>query len=289
MKPDYYEVLGVQKGASQAEIKKAYRKLALQWHPDRNKSPEAETKFKGINEAYEILSDSKKRQAYDQFGHAAFRPGAGPSGGGRRTYTYQQGPSTDTYTKFGQGESPFNGFDFSFGGFSDPFEIFEQFFGRASSARRRVPTYKIKIEFMEAIKGVEKEVNIGGERRKIKIPPGIADGQRLLFNDFYLLIDVGEDNVFEREGNDIYSTAEISFPLATLGGSVKVKTLDGEVKLKVRPGTQSGTVIRLRGKGTRSPGSRRPGDQYIRIRVAVPTRLNREQRSILNQLSKTGI
>jgi len=288
MEPDYYKVFGVPKTASRDEIKKAYRKLALQWHPDRNKSPEAETKFKEINEAYEVLSDPKKRQAYDQFGHAAFRPGAGPSRGGR-TYTYQQDPSTYTYTNFGRGESPFSGFDFSFGGFSDPFEIFEQFFGRASSARRRMPTYKIKIGFIEAMKGVEKEVEIGGKKRKIKIPPGIADGQRILFNDFYLLVDVGEDKVFQREGDDIYSTAEIPFSLASLGGSVKVKTLEGEVKLKIRPGTQSGTVIRLRGRGVKSPGSRRSGDQYVRIRVSVPVSLNREQKSILNKLSKIGI
>jgi len=288
MKQDYYEVLGVSKSASQDEIKKAYRKLALEWHPDRNKSSEAETKFKEINEAYEVLSDPEKRRAYDQFGHAAFRPGAGPAGGGR-TYTYKQGPFTYTYTRFGEGGSPFSGFDFSFGGFSDPFEIFEQFFGRASSARRRIPTYRIKIGFMEAVKGVEKEIDIGGRKRKIKIPPGVADGQRILFNDFYLLVDVGEHEVFQREGNDIYSTVDIPFSLAALGGSIEVETLEGKVRLKIRPGTQSGTVIRLRGRGVRSPNERRFGDHYIRIRVAVPTSLDREQRSLLKKLSQAGI
>ena len=124
MKRDYYEVLGVSRNASQQEIKKAYRKLALQWHPDRNKSPEAEEKFKEINEAYEILSDSQKRQAYNQFGQAAFDPAAaGPFGGGK-TYTYRQGPFTYSYSNFGSGQSPFEDSKFSFGGFSDPFEIF---------------------------------------------------------------------------------------------------------------------------------------------------------------------
>ena len=113
MKRDYYEVLGVAKGASEGEIKKAYRKLALEWHPDRNKSSEAEEKFKKINEAYEILSDAKKKQAYDQFGHAAFAPGAGPFGAGARTYARRQGPFTYTYTTT-RGGSPFANFDFSF-------------------------------------------------------------------------------------------------------------------------------------------------------------------------------
>lgn len=289
MKPDYYDLLGVAKNSSQAEIKKAYRKRALEWHPDRNKTSEAEEKFKKINEAYEVLSDSKKKQAYDQFGHAAFQPGAGPSGGGR-TYTYKQGPLRYTYTSFGQGESPFNGFDFSFGGFSDPFEIFEQFFGGASPSRRgRVPTYRIQISFMEGIKGIEKEVDIGGKRKKIKIPAGIRDSQRIRFNDFYLLVDVGEDEVFQREGDDIYILKEIPFTLAVLGGTIEVPTVDAKVKLRIRPGTQSGTVIRLRGKGVKSPGRRFPGDEYVRIKVEVPTKLSRDQKAALRKMKKVGI
>ena len=289
MKRDYYQVLGVSRNASQEEIKKAYRRLALEWHPDRNKSPEAEERFKEINEAYEVLSDPKKRQAYDQFGHAAFEPGAGPFGGGK-TYTYRQGPFTYTYTTFGSGESPFGDFEFSFGGFSDPFEIFEQFFGSASPFRRqRAPTYRIELDFMEAIKGCEKEVEIGGKKRKIRIPAGVADGQRIKFKDFYLLVDVQEHPIFQREGDDIYISQKIPFSLAVLGGIIKVPTIDGEVRLRIRPGTQSGTIIRLRGKGVRSPHSFGRGDQYVKIVVEVPTKLTREQKELLKKLAQTGL
>ncbi len=276
MNRDYYETLGVAKGASQTEIKKAYRKLALKWHPDKNKSSEAEEKFKEINEAYEVISDSKKRQTYDQFGHAAFESGA------------SQGSSAYTYSTFG---SPFSarGGPTSGWEFSNPFEIFEQFFGAASPFRgRRIPTYQIKIDFMDAINGFEKEVEIDGRKRKVKIPAGIADGQRVGFNDFYLLVNIGEDPVFQREGDDIYIKKEIPFSLAVLGGTLEIPTIRDKVKIRIRPGTQSGVVIRLRGKGVRSPNSRFNGDQYVRINVKVPTKLKRGQKSLLKKLSEFG-
>jgi len=291
MKKDYYEVLGVAKNASADEIKKSYRRLALQWHPDRNKSADAEEKFKGINEAYEVLSDKEKRSAYDQFGHSAFDPNAGPFGGGK-AYTYQNGPFTYTYASSDEG-SPFGNFDFSFGGFSDPFEIFEQFFGGSSpfSARqRRVPTYRLKISFAEAMRGVEKEVEIEGKRKKIKIPAGIGDGQRIRFNEFYLLVDVGEDAIFQREGSDIYIVKEIPFSLAVSGGVVEVPTVTGKtLKIRVRQGTQSGTVIRLRGQGAVLPGTNRHGDEYVRIVINVPTKLTNEQKKILQQMTSIGL
>lgn len=287
---DYYDILGVEKNASSQEIKKAYRKLALEWHPDRNKTSEATQKFKDINEAYEILSNSEKRAAYDQFGHAAFEPGGAPygapfggdqSGGFGGARTYRQGPFTYTYYTPGGG-SPFEGAGFDF---SDPFEIFEQFFGGGSPFGRqaRVPRYGLSLSFMEAAKGVEKEVMINGQRRKIKIPAGVDDGSRINFHDFYATIDVRPDPIFKREGFDIFVDGMIPFTLAILGGLIIVPTVDGEVKLRIRPGTQPGTMIRLRGKGIpRLQGSGR-GDQYVRLQVNLPNRLNSKQKGLLKE------
>jgi len=291
-KKDYYEILGVSKGASPTEIKSAYRKLALQWHPDKNKAKEAETRFKEINEAYEILADKEKRSAYDQFGHAAFEPGAGFGGAqgpfGGQSRTYRQGPFTYSYTTYGDGEGPDIGFDF--GGFSDPFEIFAQFFGGASpfgaGRASRKPRYGISLSFMEAAKGVEKEVTVEGRKRKIKIPAGVDDGTIINFNEFYLSIDVKPDATFRREGLDVYVEEEISFPQAALGTIITVPTLDGELNLRVRPGTQPGSLVRLRGKGIRSPRSGATGDQYVRLQVTVPSRLSRKQKEILEQFEE---
>ena len=147
MKRDFYETLGVNKSASKDEIKSAYRKQAMQWHPDKNKSPEAEEKFKEINEAYEVLSNTDKKSAYDQFGHAAFDPSSGGFGG--QTHTQQNGPFSYSW----QSQNGGQGTDFDFGGFSNPFDIFEQFFGGGQSfnfggqQRRQIPTYKIQISF----------------------------------------------------------------------------------------------------------------------------------------------
>lgn len=293
---DYYEILGVSRNASDEEIRSAYRKKALEWHPDRNKSPDAGERFKEINEAYEVLSDPEKRAAYDQFGHAAFQPGggfgAGPFGGFTRTY--QQGPFTYTYTTYGgeAGESPFENFSFDFGGFSDPFEIFEQFFGTSSpftsKRRRQIPRYSLTLSFMEAVKGCEKTIRINGRERTIKIPAGVDDGTRIKFKDFYVSIDVKPDKVFKRDGADIYVDLEISFPTAALGGVVQVPTIDGEVNLRIQPGTQSGTLVRLKGRGVPFLHSGGRGDQYVRIIVRVPTKLTNEQKELLKKFEETG-
>ncbi len=286
---DYYKILGVDKSASQDEIKKAYRKLALKWHPDKNDTQEAEEKFKEINEAYEVLSDSKKRKAYDQFGHAAFQQGMGGTAGGRKTG--QQGPFTYTFN-FGGGESPFSGAE-GFGGFSDPFEIFNEFFGGASpfgQRRPRKPTYQIQIGFMEAINGVEKEVQLNGDSKKIKIPAGVEDGQRILFDEFYLLIRVGNHPKFQRRGQNIIVEEEIPFSKAVLGGTIEVDTVYGDsVKLKIRSGTESGTMIRLRSKGVKSPRSNRRGDQYVQVNIKVPDSPTKEQKKLLKELDDAGL
>ncbi len=282
---DYYDVLGVSKSASTDELKKAYRKKALEFHPDRNKSKEAEEKFKEVNEAYEVLNNPQKRKAYDQFGHAAFSqgmPGAGPTGqspfgdmGGFGPFTYQ-------YSSSPGGTAAGNDFE----GFSDPFEIFEQFFGGVNpfSRARSVPRYGITLDFMEAVKGVEKQVSINGQKKKIKIPAGVDDGSRVRFNDFYITIDVKPDKIFRREGDDVFIDQKISLKTAILGDKVEVPTIDGKITLKVRPGTQSGTMVRLSGKGITRLHGRGKGDQYVRFIVKIPDKLTRQQKEAVEVL-----
>ncbi len=281
MKKDFYEILGLNKNATTSEIKSAYRKLALKFHPDKNKSADAEERFKEINEAYEVLSDAEKKSAYDQFGHAAFDPSsAGPFGG--HTYTSQNGPFNFTYTNSDSDSS-----NFDFGGFSNPFDIFEQFFGGSFSGQHQpqLPRFKIQISFLDAALGVEKEVNIEDKKRKIKIPAGVADGQQIRFKDFILYIDVLPSSQFTRDGNDVFSTVNITFTQAVLGDNINVPALNGSIKIKVKPGTQSHTLIRLRGQGIKNLGGYSQGDFYIRLIVTVPTRLNHQQKQLLRQLN----
>ncbi len=279
---DFYEVLGVSKKATEAEIKSAYRKLALKWHPDKNKSVDSTEKFKLINEAYEVLSDPKKRERYDQLGPEGFKSKA-PGGGG----TYQQGPFTYTYTSSG-GENPFEGFDF--GGFSDPFDIFEQFFGfqnpYGGQSRRQRSTYKTQIEFDDAVFGTEKQVKIDGKTKKIKIPAGVNDGSTIRFDDFDLVVEVRSHPHFKRQGQDIYLEKEISFPTAVLGGIVEVQTLNKPIKLKVRPGTKEGTTVRLQGEGVPYPHSARRGDQYVIYKIKVPEKVSPRARKLFDELGK---
>jgi DnaJ-class molecular chaperone len=254
-KRDFYEVLGVTKSATAAEIKSAYRKLALKFHPDKNK------------------------EAYDQFGHAAFDAASG-MGGNPYAGGYQSGPFNWSYQT--GGANPFEGMDFN-----DPFEIFESFFGGGGFAGgKRRPRYSLTISFMDAVKGAEKEVEIEGKKRTIKIPAGADDGTRLRFEEFELSFSVRPDEYFKREGFDLYVDHHISFPLAALGGETIVRTLDGTLKLKVRAGTQSHTLVRLRSEGVqRLQGSGR-GDMYVRLVVTVPEKLSREEKKLVEELHK---
>jgi DnaJ-class molecular chaperone len=288
---NYYDVLGVNKTATKAEIKSAYRKLALKWHPDKNKDAGAEAKFKEINNAYEVLSDDTKRSTYDQLGHDMYTKSGGRAGGygggAGQGGAYQQGPFTWTYTNSGGQGNPFEGVDF--GGFTDPFEIFESFFGGGGGfgqQRRQKPAYQISISFDEAVHGVEKNIDLEGKKRKIKIPAGIDDGMRIRFSDFDLLLNVAPSRQFRREGQDIYIEKDISFPLAVLGGVVDVPTLDGSVKLKIRSGTQPNTAVRLRGQGIPYPNSSHKGDEYVIYKVTVPERLSNKAKKLLEELQK---
>lgn len=278
---DYYQILGVSKGASEQEIKSAYRKLALQYHPDRNKTKEAEEKFKEVTKAYEVLSDAQKRQTYDQFGAAAFEGGGmgsgNPFGGGFGGFGGQQGPFTYTYTT--------NGGGFDFGGFNDPFEIFEQFFGGGSpfGRQQRRPVYSISIDFMEAVKGVTKKVTIEGKQQTIKIPAGVDSGSRIRFQEYDVVIDVAPHSRYHREGYDIVTDEEISFPQAALGTEYTVETIDGKVTVRIPPATQPNALIRLRGKGVPHLHGNGRGDHYMRIKVVVPKNLTSRQKELLKE------
>jgi DnaJ-class molecular chaperone len=275
---DYYQILGVSRNASLDEIKKAYRDKARKHHPDIDKSSGAEERFKEINEAYQVLSDPQKKVAYDQFGSAAFTRGFSD---------WQPGPGGYTYRTFSWGPSDFN-FDFSFGGFADPFEIFEMVFGSRSpfGQERRLPRYVLPLDFMEAVKGCEKEIEVGEKRTKIKIPAGVDDGSEIKFKDFYLVCQVGSHPQFRRRGFDVIVEKEVHFTQAVLGDVISVPTIDGLVKIKIPPGTQPGTQIRLRGKGIVHPHSTRRGDEYLIIKVKIPQKYSREERKLLEELQR---
>lgn len=286
MNTDFYKILGVSKTASADDIKKAYRKLALQYHPDRNKSKEGAEKFKEVTKAYEVLSDAQKRQTYDQVGAAAFEQGGsgqgpfgggGPSGGFGGQQSGQYGPFSYSYST--------NGGD---GGFSDPFEIFEQFFGGASpfGQRQRRPVYAIAIDFMDAVKGASKKVTIDGKTQTIKIPAGVSDGSRIRFDAYDVIVQVAQDKKFQREGYDIITNKEISFTKAILGDILDVETVGGNVQLRIPSGTQPDTVIRLKDKGVPHLRGSGKGDHYVRIKVQMPKHISHEQKELLQQFDK---
>lgn len=364
-KKDYYEVLELSKNASSEDIKKSYRKLAKKYHPDINKDPGAEEKFKEINEAYEVLSDPQKKQIYDQYGHAGLENG---------------------------GMGGFEGF--SSGGFGDLNDIFESFmggmggmggfsnfgFGGSRSARSNAPIkgdnryIQISIEFLEAVKGVSKTITINVDKKcekcdgtgakskndikrcstcngsgkvtrqqrtafgimqsvvdcpdcrgtgktilnkcpncngegyinkkenvEVKIPAGISTGQQVRISgygergynggpngDLYIEINVKDHKFFQREGNDIYITVPISVVDATLGCKVDVPTCNGDVTLTIPAGSQPGQKLRLKGYGVKNLRSNDIGDQYVELRVEIPTKLNKEEKELYQKLKAKG-
>ena len=293
---DYYQVLGVSKNATEDEIRKSFRKLAMKYHPDRNPgNKEAEDKFKEANEAYEVLSDAQKRARYDQLG-ASYdqyqQTGGQPNGfnwsdwfaqsGGGRT---QQSPGVDQ--NFG-----------GFGGFSDFFNaIFGGMPAGAGQTTRRAPIRRQQVEqpvtisVPEAYKGTQRILEINGHRLEVKIPPGARNGTKIRVPadigqpaDIYLLISVQSDAQFEVQGNDIYTTVEVDLFTAILGGEASVKTLTGRVMLTIPAGTQPGQKMRLTGQGM--PLLRQPekhGDFFVRIQVQIPRNLSAQQRSLFEQ------
>lgn len=294
-KRDYYEVLGVSKNASDDEIKKAYRKLAIKYHPDKNPgNKEAEEKFKEINEAHDVLSDKQKRARYDQFGHAGVNGGAG-------------NPFGNAGNPFSGGNFNFNGqtfnFDFGGGGFDDILgSLFG--FGNAGARRpRRGPDYetRITISFEEAIFGTTKEVSVNNDGIKIKIPAGIDDGMSIRLRgkggdapdgkgekgDLYVRVRVKPHKTLTREGTLILSEHKIDMVDAALGCEVEVETVDGKVTMKVPAGTNSGTPFKLSGHGVpfRADGDR--GPHIVTIIVETPKNLSRKQKELLEEFKKS--
>jgi len=343
-KRDFYEILGVGKSASTEEIKKAYRKIAIKFHPDKNPdNPEAEDKFKEAAEAYEILSNPEKRQRYDRFGHQGVGAGAGGFGGGGMTME-------DIFSQFG---------DIFGGGGGSPFE---SFFG-GGQRRRKGSNLRIKLKLTleEIAHGAEKKIKVNrmvaakgvtfkdcatcqgsGQVRKVvntmlgqmvssstcptcqgsgrmidqrppgvdssglepqeevikvNIPGGVAEGMQLSMSgkgneapgggvpgDLLIMIEEIEDEVLKRDSNNIIYDLHISFVDAAIGTSLEVPTVDGNVKIKIEPGTQGGKILRLKGKGIKDIDGYGRGDQLIHVNIWVPKQLSAEEKEILESL-----
>lgn len=284
-KTDYYELLGVSKNASEDELKRAYRKLAVKYHPDKNPGDkQAEEKFKEISEAYEVLSDKQKRTRYDQFGHA----GVGGSGG----------------------DNPFGGYDFRSQNFNFDFggggieDLLSSFFSGFGGPRRpaRGADYQssVAVNFEEAVFGTTKNITVDGESIKLKIPAGVEDGisirvkgkggpapQGGVKGDLYVRIRVKPHKKLTREGMIILSEEKIAMVDAALGTELEVETIDGKIKMKIPAGTQSGTAFKLSGHGVPITGSEQRGPHVVSIIVETPKNLSKKQRELLEEFKNS--
>ena len=356
VKRDYYDVLGIDRNADEKTIKKAYRKLAKKYHPDTNAgNPDAADKFKEVNEAYDILSDPKKKKMYDQFGHAAFEAGADPGAdagaggfggfqsGGNGSYQefHFEGGDMDDILKnlfgggfgggsnsgkagsahgfggSGFGHSGFengsfrSGFNGSFGsggfdgtGYGDGFgNSCNSGFSGSHQQKGQDLNAEISISFNEAAFGCDKLINLSGadgsgkQTLKVHIPAGIDNGKSIRLRgkgnpgyggapagDLLLKVHVGERPGFERKGTDVYTTVNVPFITAALGGEAKVQTLNGQVMCRIPEGTQSGSKIRLKGKGIQAMGKAGVyGDLYVTVQVQVPRNLSEESKRRLRE------
>ena len=290
---DYYETLGVPRSATDKEIRSAFRKLAAKHHPDRNPDdPQAEERFKEINEAYTVLSDPEKRTFYDQYGSASGPPpfAGGQPGGGGRVYTNVDPEQFAGFSDFFQGL-----FGGGMGGFQDMSGGFSGGFGRSDpfgaerrqtvrQPQQRTAEAEYPVDLLTAYRGGESTFTVGGKRVTVTLPKGVRDGQKLRLRgqapgggDLLLVVRHQPHPVFDLDGDTVRVTVEVPAPVAALGGKVRVETLDGPVDMTLPTGSSSGRVLRLRGQGWPKKGGGR-GDELAEVRVSVPTSLSDEQR-----------
>jgi len=322
-KRDYYEVLGLSRGASKEEIKKAYRHLAKKYHPDvAGKDKKAEEKFKEVAEAYEVLSDAKKKDAYDRFGHAGVKmdgAGAGWPGG---AYQYQSGPGgsgihfdfSEIFGGGGRGKGVNVSDFFGSGGAGGMEDIFEQL-RQQQGPRRTRPTrarkgknieHALSISFEEAINGTSRDIEAtvvqsDGARRKerisIKIPAGVDTGSKVRVRgkgqpgpggdgDLIIKIRVADHKIFRREGKDIYLDVPLTFTESSLGTKIDVPTLSGTTTVTIPPGSSSGRKLRLKGKGIKSSKSSEMGDMYLELKIVQQEKLDEESKKLLDEFAR---
>lgn len=303
---DYYKVLGVDKNASQEDIKKAYRKLARKYHPDLNPNDkEAHRTFQQINEANEVLSDPEKRKKYDQYGE-----------NWKHAEEFEKARQTQGQSAYGgEGFGGFGGQSFGGEGFTGEFneegfsDFFESLFGRGGGRRNRTSSVKFKgqdynaelhLSLRDAYTTHPQTLTVNGKNVRITIPAGVENGQKIKLKgyggeginggpngDLYITFVVEDDPVFKRDGNDLYMNVDLDLYTAVLGGEITLDTLSGKIKLKVKPETQNGTKTRLKGKGF--PVYRKEGefgDLFVTYLIKIPTNLSEREKELFRELAK---
>ncbi len=298
---DYYKILGVSKNATQDEIKKAYRKLAKEYHPDKNQGNKAaEERFKEISEAYEVLGNEENRKKYDELGAnwKNFEQAAGSQAGGFDWSQFYQGGGGGTHYTFEGDPEAFSDFFNSFfgGGFGG---------GRRTSSRRSRQAFKgqdyeaeMEINLEEAYHGTTRILNVNGKKLRIKLKPGMYEGQKIKLKgkgapginggengDLYITIHIQKHPVFERKGDDLYTDLPIDLYTAVLGGKTTVHTLGGDVNLTIPKGTSGGKTLRLKGKGMPRYNQPGYGDLYVKTKIIVPKDLSPEEEELFKKLN----